>query len=144
MFQIRFPPQIVRNRPHKSYARSCQSPKVDHVPRQSVLDNSENVFYIYYIGRYDEEPIFHYGITPDLYSREFELRKHGIEKFIMCRYDVIDHHVWVKDIFEKHIDKFGIQRTIASGDLILHDNFALADDYNYHRITYVLDDLFVG
>ena len=39
------------------------------------VDASENLFYIYYLGRYNNKAIYHYGETLNLYNVEFDLCK---------------------------------------------------------------------
>jgi hypothetical protein len=108
------------------------------INRALYTDLNENMFYIYYVGRYNSELIYHYGTSCDLVATEFQLHKKGIRKHIKCRYDIIDHHVWVEDVFENHVENLGIKRKIDE----LDNTFTINTDTPYMYVVSVLDDIF--
>ena len=114
-------------------------------PPIHAVDHNDNVFYVYYIGRYDDEALYHYGTTTDLLSVELAFQKRGISKYIKCRYEVIDTHVCFKERFDDHVARLGVGRILSKpkNDDVLEDCFALANDCPFSYITGVVDDTFL-
>ncbi len=67
-------------------------------------DTSENVFYIYYLGRYNNTHTYHYGETNDIYSIEFNLSK-KLPMYKKLTNIPVDSHIDGYDNFSKFLKK---------------------------------------
>lgn len=106
------------------------------LPSQVMHDGNEDMFYMYYIGQYNNELIYHYGVSNDLSIVEMRMLHNRVHPWILIRYDVLEHHVYTKDRFKAALEDLGLQR-----DVVMPDTFALASDYNTFYIADILDRL---
>lgn len=58
--------------PKRTVKRPCMTtaPYADRVSN----DNSERVFFIYYLGCFDNVPMYHFGETGDMYNKELAIK----------------------------------------------------------------------
>ena len=125
------------NNIQRKYLHSCSaSTKPFNKYRHVNEDYNENMLYIFYVGYFKKELIFHYGTSTDIIKTEFQLYKDGFRNILMKSY-VVDYHVYMKEELEKHIISIGLSRTIPG----LSDTFTLANNYNIAYVTSVLDKI---
>jgi hypothetical protein len=109
----------------------------------TVPDNNEAVFFLYYIGRYNNEPIYKYGVTTEPLELEFRLFSVGISKFMKLKYKLVEHHVYAFEKFHSEINNLKLNRNLEGYGLTDDNLFALVDNYNFHYISNILDEAFL-
>ena len=95
---------LVRNKNNYRYKYRCLKPEL------IVDDYNDNTMYLYYIGRCNNEPIYHYGTTLDLSLVDINLMSFKIKKYIKIRTDVLSHHVYAKEHFTTRIKELKLDR----------------------------------
>lgn len=65
-------------------------------------DTHNNVFYIYYLGNYDNIPVYHYGNTSDISSVELRIKK-TLPFYERVTCVPIGHHVIGVDVVTNYI-----------------------------------------
>lgn len=82
-----------------------------YMDRVSVYDAHNRVFYIYFLGHYQNQPIFHFGETNDLDATEFFM-KSSLPFYELQLYIPIDHehHAFThfQDFIQDEIIKFPV------------------------------------
>jgi hypothetical protein len=106
-------------------------------------DNNEAVFFLYYIGRYNNEPIYKYGVTTDPLELEFRLFSVGVSRFMKLKYEPVDHHVYAFEKFHSEINNLKLNRNLDHYGLSEDNLFALVDNYSFHYISNILDEAFL-
>jgi hypothetical protein len=129
----------IRNNIHKAPNKTARSTKI---VKYTAPDYNEAVFYIYYIGRYNDELIYKYGVSTDIIKTESRFLNYGIDKFMKIKIEPIEHHVYAIDKFSLHLQNLKIYRTLNINDKYISNLFALTDNYNYYYISDILNDAF--
>ncbi len=90
-------------------------------------DTSENVFYIYYLGRYNNTHTYHYGETNDIYSIEFNLSK-KLPMYKKITSIPVDSHIDGYDNFYKFLKKYNLTNKFPNKFSIDIENIFTTND----------------
>ncbi len=107
-------------------------------------DYNENMFYIYYLGRYRNKPIYTYGETTMIETVEFTLHKNlPFVKKITTH--PVDHIVYGKRKFEDFIknEKLEIDCPVKGIELQSEDFFTTSAEWSISLIKDITDELFM-
>lgn len=102
------------------------------------LDSSENIFYIYYLGRYNNKHTYHYGETHDICNIDFELAK-KVPLYNKLIYVPINHHVDGYDKFLKFIQE---NKMVLSLPLDIDNVFITNDQSSINDVLLFVSDIF--
>lgn len=97
------------------------------------MDTSNRMFYIYYLGRYSNKPIFHYGETMDTSLVEFHLRK-KVPIYQKKFYVPVEDRVYGKTQFEKYLKKNNLMTTLPVYGMENLDYFTTNDRIKFHNV----------
>lgn len=81
---------------------SYSIPKFDDSNMISNYDN-KNVLYIGYIGKYDDEPLYKFGKSSNIYARDYASNKKTLNLFDIVYIAVCDNKDEVEQKFKKRI-----------------------------------------
>jgi hypothetical protein len=101
------------------------------------ITNHNNVFYIYYLGRYNNIPMYHYGETNDIYTSEYKLKK-TLPYYKKIKCIPVEDNINGIIKFKKFIEKNKIVFTLDE-DL---DVFTTIDDFNIDDILTFSDKIY--
>lgn len=72
--------------------------------------NDKNVVYIGYVGTHNNEQLFKFGITEQIYTREFEQHNKNFGTFKMVHIEICDNKRIVETIFKKILTSLALSR----------------------------------
>lgn len=62
----------------------------------------DRIFYIYYLGCFNNTPIYHYGESSDIHHAELKIKK-TVPFYERVWYTPLDNNVYMKDEFDEYI-----------------------------------------
>lgn len=103
------------------------------------IDASENMFYIYYLGRYNNKAIYHYGETLNLYNVEFNLcKKLPLYKKLLSI--PIDYHGDGKEKFDNFLKQNKLNSILSLSNI--ENIFITSDDVDIDTILLSVSEIF--
>ena len=103
--------------------------------------DKKNVVYLAYVGNYNDEDIFKYGISRRVFGREYKEHRKNFDKFEMVYIEECDNNMDVEDSFENEMKVRNMHRTITIGKKTQTELFAVSTDYDIVTIKSLLDGL---
>lgn len=107
-----------------------------------TINNHNNIFFIYYLGKYNNVPVYHYGETSDIYASEYKLNQSvPYYKNIKCIpiEDNINGMIKFNDFIEKNNYKITSDVFTLDKDL---DLFTTINDFSINDILSFIDDIY--
>lgn len=125
---------------HQHKKKIVQRPSSSYHDRIDT-DNTNRIFYIYYLGRYHNAPIYHYGECMDLDVIEFTLKK-TIPFYEKVLYIPMDHHFMGKDKFDFFVNKHNLRIEIPILNVNLYDIITTSDIIGHDEIVAEVYNIF--
>lgn len=104
-------------------------------------ETHNSIFYIYYLGRYNNKSIFHYGETQDLYGKEF-LLKQKLPIYNKLKAIPIEHNVYGKEKFDNYLKTNKLRIIFPIDDLKDLECFTTSSQTNIKDILLTLNNLY--
>lgn len=101
--------------------------------------NNKNVIYIADVGKYNDEPIYKYGISGKIFEREYNVHRKNFEHFDMKVIKITDNKDVIEDLFEKELMIRNLHRTIVINDKKQTELFTINEQYSFdylHKLLY--------
>jgi hypothetical protein len=105
------------------------------------MDTSNRVFFIYYLGRYSNKPIFHYGETMDTSLVEFYLRK-KVPIYQKKFYVPVEDHIYGKHQFDKYVKTNNLVTKIPVYGMEKLDYFTTNNKIKFQNVMCELYNIF--
>lgn len=106
----------------------------------SSFDN-KNVIYIGYIGIIQGEPLYKFGITSDIYRRDFEEHKKNFDFFELIYLSESDNNTVIESIFKKELKCKKIYRKLLINQINQTELFTTNNLFNIQDIINILNNL---
>lgn len=100
--------------------------------------DNKNVIYVAYVGRYNKEEIFKYGISSKIFKREYLQHRNNFTKFDMITVKITDNKDVVEELFEKELLIRDLHRKITINNKKQTELFTVNKDYSYEYINRLL------
>lgn len=131
-----FVQQLVQ--PHK---RLRETTKVFSYKDRIDMDTSNRLFFIYYLGRYDNRPMFFYGETMDTSLVEFHLRK-KVPIYQKKFHVPVEDHVYGKQSFDRYVKRNNLVATLPVHGMERYDYFTTNNKIKYQDVLSELHRIF--
>lgn len=118
-----------------------QKPKICSYKDRIQLDNHDMMFYIYYIGRYKNKPIYNYGQTIDIDIVELHLRQ-NVPIYKKKLHIPVEHHVYGKQMFDDYVKMNEIDTQIPIHGMEHVDAFTTNEKFNYKHVLNEIYNIF--
>lgn len=104
------------------------------------INANENIFYVYFLGRYNNKPFFHYGQSTDISSVEFNIKK-SLPYYDRIIYNPVDHNVCSYNYFDNYLSqkKLKSKLPLINNDL---DVFTVDENTDFTQIEEIINNLF--
>jgi hypothetical protein len=100
--------------------------------------DNKNVVYIAYVGVYNKEEIFKYGISSKIFKREYLQHRNNFTKFNMVTIKITDNKDIVEELFEKELLMRNLHRKLTINNKKQTELFTVNEDYSYEYIHRLL------
>ena len=77
----------------------------------SNFDSHNKTLFLYYLGRYNNYPLYYYGETYDLYDTEFKIKK-TLPYYKKITTIPVGDHVYAKENFDKFVNNNALRASI--------------------------------
>lgn len=98
-----------------------------------------NVLYVAYVGQYDTHHYYKYGISSNIFQREYEQHRKNFEEFQMCLVKKTHNMHQAEELLEKElkIRKMHTHKSILGKRQT--ELFVLNDDYDYKYVERLIN-----
>ncbi len=96
--------------------------------------HEKNVMYIAYVGKIERQDIYKYGITRNLFKREYEQHRKTFNTFEMVHVKPTFHMAQAEDLFEMELKLRNLHRKLEFGGKQQIELFTLDDNYDIDYI----------
>ena len=96
--------------------------------------HEKSVMYIAYVGQVERQDMYKYGITRNLFKREYEQHRKTFDTFEMLHVKPTYNMALAEDIFEKELKLRNLHRKHKIGGKQQIELFTLDDDYDIDYI----------
>ncbi len=100
--------------------------------------NDKNVIYIGYIGIHNNEQLFKFGISEQIYVREFEQHRKTFDIFKMVNIEICDNKRYVESAFKKQLSSLGLLRKQEFNSKNQTELFTITPQYELDKIINLL------
>lgn len=96
--------------------------------------SKQNVVYVAYVGKYNDQDHFKYGISTNIYQREYEQHRKNFEHFEMCLIKKAYNMHQAEDYLEKELKLRDLHRQLIIKNKKQTELFVTTDEYDYDFI----------
>lgn len=93
--------------------------------------HNKNVVYLAYVGKYDNKKLYKYGVSSNIYQREYMQHRKQFEEFEMCWIKQTSNMAQAEDLFEKELKIRNIHETRVIKNKKQTELFAPNKIYSY-------------
>lgn len=110
------------------------------VPKSFYLKNdlfryhNKNVVYLAYVGKYNDRDVFKYGVSTNVYNREYLQHRKQFDEFQMCWIKKTCNMAQAEDLFEKELKIRNLHLTMAINSKRQTELFSPTDDYSFEYL----------
>lgn len=105
------------------------------------MDTSNRLFFVYYLGRYDNRPIFYYGETMDISLIEFHLRK-KVPIYQKKFHVPVEDNIYGKQRFDRYVRRNQLVARLPVHGMEGYDYFTTNYKLHYKDILLELYRIF--
>ncbi len=103
--------------------------------------NNKNVIYIGYIGIHNNEQLFKFGISEQIYIREFEQHRKTFDIFKMVNIEICDNKRYVESAFKKKLSCLNLLRKQEFNSKNQTELFTITPQFPLDKIIELLREL---
>ena len=100
--------------------------------------DNKNVIYVAYVGKYNNEQIFKYGIISKIFKREYLCHRKNFERFEMVSIKITDNKDVIEELFQKELLMRDLHRNLFINNKRQTELFTINDQYSYDYIQRLL------
>lgn len=93
--------------------------------------HNKNVVYLAYVGKHNNKDIFKYGVSCNIYQREYTQHRKQFTDFQMCWIKRTCNMARAEDLFEKELKIRDLHRTMVIKNKRQTELFSPSDEYSY-------------
>jgi prophage antirepressor-like protein len=101
----------------------------------------KNVVYIAYVGNYNNEEIFKYGISGDIFNREYKQHRKLFDKFEMILIEETDNNATIETMFGKNLKILNLHRQLTVNNKNQTELFTTTQQYPIGKILKMINEL---
>ena len=102
---------------------------------------NKNVVYIAYVGKYNEKPVYKYGISSNIYQREYQQHRKNFDEFTMCWIKKTCNMAQAEDMFEKELKIRNLHTTMTINRKRQTELFVPTEEYPYEYLKRLFNRL---
>ncbi len=110
------------------------------VDNSIVEYDDKNVIYVGYIGIHNNEQLFKFGISEQIYTREFEQHRKNFEIFKMVHIEICDNKRVVEATFKKMLSALSLLRKQIFNSKNQTELFTITPQFDLDKIIKLLKD----
>ncbi|NBO23289.1 hypothetical protein EBU94_08135 [bacterium] len=103
--------------------------------------DNKNVIYIAYVGNYKNEPLFKYGISNEIYRREYQEHRKKFSTFDLLYVRVSDNNRMIESLFEKELRVKNLYREYKEEDMKSSELFTVNEHHSLDKLKMLVDEL---
>lgn len=93
--------------------------------------HNKNVVYMAYVGKYNDKQVYKYGVSSNVYNREYLQHRKQFEEFTMCWIKTTANMTQAEDLFEKELKIRDLHLTMTINNKKQTELFSPSDDYSF-------------
>ena len=130
-------------RKHGSYSIQSQQPLLKNVYNENMLLNydKKNCVYIAYIGIHNNEPLYKFGMTSDIYRRQFKEHENTFDQFELIYVKETDNKEIVEEKFKKELQCKHLLRQLKIKNKSQVELFTITNIHNLDMIKEYMDNI---
>ncbi len=103
--------------------------------------DDKNVVYIGYVGKYNNELIYKYGISSRIFSRDYNEHRKTFDAFELIYLKETDNNYKIETLFEKELKCRNLHRKLSFKNKNQTELFTIMPDNDIDKLTNMLDKL---
>lgn len=103
--------------------------------------HDKNVVYIAYVGKIGRKDTFKYGVTKNLFKREYEQHRKTFSKFEMCHVKPTYNIYQAEDLLEKELKLRNMHTTMRINDKLQTELFTVNSDFDIDYIKKLVNHI---
>lgn len=103
--------------------------------------HDKNVVYIAYIGKIGRKETYKYGVTKNLFKREYEQHRKTFNKFEMCHVKPTYNIYQAEDLLEKELKLRNMHTTMRINGKLQTELFTVNEDFDLDYIKRLVNRL---
>jgi len=130
-------------RKHGSYSIQPQQPLLKNIYNENMLLNydKKNCVYIAYIGIHSNEPLYKFGMTSDIYRRQFKEHENTFDQFELIYVKETDNKEIVEEKFKKELQCKHLLRHLKIKNKSQVELFTITNIHNLDMIKEYMDNI---
>ena len=130
-------------RKHGSYSIQSQQPLLKNIYNENMLLNydKKNCVYIAYIGIHNNEPLYKFGMTSDIYRRQFKEHENTFDQFELIYVKETDNKEIVEEKFKKELQCKHLLRHLKIKNKSQVELFTITNIHNLDMIKEYMDNI---
>jgi|UniRef100_A0A6C0BGT1 hypothetical protein len=94
----------------------------------------QNVVYVAYVGKYNNQDYFKYGVSTNIFQREYEQHRKNFDHFEMCLVKKAYNMYQAEDYLEKELKLRNLHRHLEIRDKKQTELFVISEEYDYDYV----------
>jgi hypothetical protein len=96
--------------------------------------HNKNVVYLAYVGEYNKEPIYKYGVTSNVYHRDYDQHRKQFEAFQMCWVKKTYNMTQAEALFEKELKIRNLHKSLVIKNKRQTELFTVTPEYSFEYL----------